>query len=210
MEIKEIIKSVTKEHLLSTNRYNNKINEELIFKDGYPLFYHGATNMDLNGKNGIHVGTMMAAKQALEAKIGVPAHGEWDGKRKYGETLLAGKKRLKELNYTVGYDPIMNFNATEDVPEENYYPHEREKRAVYFSTKDLIPLNCNPIIFKVKIVGKMVNSYDKPYTDSVANDLINKNIKNGDANGGYYYINEWEDEFSISAVVPNGNFLELV
>lgn len=52
----------------------------------------------------------------------------------------------------------------------------------------------------------MVNSYDKPYTDSVANDLINKNIKNGDANGGYYYINEWEDEFSISAVVPNGNF----
>lgn len=29
MEIKEIIKEVTKEHLLSTNRYNNKINEEV-------------------------------------------------------------------------------------------------------------------------------------------------------------------------------------
>ena len=204
--IKRIIESTIKEYL---DGYD-KINEDLIFKDNYPLFYHGATNMELSGKNGIHVGTMMAAKQALEAKIGVPANGEWDGTRKYGETLLAGKKRLKELNYTVGYDPIMNFNATEDVPEENYYPHERSKRAVYFSTNDLIPLNCKPIIFKVKIIGKMINSYDNPYIDSKANKLMNKKIKDGNANGGYYYINEWEDEFSISAVVPNGNFLEIV
>ena len=27
----------------------------------------------------------------------------------------------------VGYDPIMAFNATEDVPEEDYYPIQRKK-----------------------------------------------------------------------------------
>lgn len=135
--------------------FEMQITEQLIFKDGYPLFYHGTTNKNLSGKTGIHVGTKMAATQALQAKIGVPAKGEWDGTREYGKTLLAGKNTLKKLNYILGYDPIMNFNATEDVPEENYYPGDRKKRATYFSTDKLIPLDCKPIIFPVIIIGEM-------------------------------------------------------
>ena len=182
------------------------LNEQLILKNGYPLCYHGATNMKLSGKSGIHIGTKMSAKQALEAKIGVPAEGEWDGMREYGKALLAGKKTLRKLNYTVGYDPIMNFNATEDVPEEDYYPNQRKKRAVYFSTNTLIPLNVKPIVFRVLIIGEMLNTYDAPYTDKKANKLIPNKI----ADKGCYYTNIWEDEGSISAVVPNGTFLEIV
>jgi hypothetical protein len=35
-------------------------------------------------------------------------------------------------------------------------------------------------------------------------------LKNNNNNKGYYYINEYEDENSISAVVPNGAFLKIV
>jgi hypothetical protein len=186
------------------------INEQQILKDGFPLFYHGTTNKDLSGKAGIHVGTKMAAKQALEAKIGVPAKGEWDGTRKYGKTKLAGKKTLEKINYVAGYDPIMAFNATDDVPENDYYPSQREKRATYFSSDKLIPLDCKPIIFQVIIVGDMSNSYDNPYTDGMANGLMTRSLKLGNAKRGFYYINKWEDESSVSAVVPDDSFLKIV
>ena len=99
----------------------------------------------------------------------------------------------------------MNFNATEDVPEEDYYPCQRKKRAVYFSTNTLIPLDAMPNVFKVLIVGQMLNTYDEPYTDAKANELIPNKINNK----GCYYINIWEDESNISAVVPNGTFLKI-
>jgi hypothetical protein len=153
--------------IIITEQQLNKlvINDQQIFKNGYPLFYHGSTNKDLSGKTGIHVGTKMSAQQALQAKIGVPATGEWDGTRKYGNTLLAGKKTLEKMNYIFGYDPIINFNATDDVPDEDYYPEQRKKRAKFFSTNTLIPLDCKPIVFQVMIVGEMYNTYDTPITD---------------------------------------------
>lgn len=186
------------------------IEEQDILKYGYPLFYHGTTDKNLVGKTGIHVGTKMAATQALQAKIGVPAKGEWDGTREYGKTLLAGKKTLEMMNYVIGYDPIINFNATEDVPEEDYYPLQRKKRATYFSSDELIPLNTKPIVFQLLIVGKMLNSYNKPFSDTKANDMMYKDIKLGNIKYGYYYLNEWEDEGSISAVVPNSSFLKIL
>ena len=83
--------------LITERQYSiiTNLNEQLILKDGYPLFYHSTTDESLKGRTGIHIGTKMAAKQAIEAKIGVPVKGEWDGTRKYGETLLAGKKNIK-------------------------------------------------------------------------------------------------------------------
>lgn len=36
-------------------------------------FWHGSPSGDLRGsKNGLHIGTYEAAKQALEARIGIP------------------------------------------------------------------------------------------------------------------------------------------
>ena len=186
------------------------LEEDEILKYGCPLFYHGTTDSDMKGKTGIHVGTKMAATLALQAKIGVPADGVWDGTREYGKTLLAGKKTLEKMNYVIGYDPIINFNATEDVPEDDYYPIQRKKRAVYFSTNELIPLDSKPIVFKVLIIGKMANSYDEPISDEKANQLMYNNLKHGNSKHGYYYINEWEDEKSISAVVPNSSFLKRI
>lgn len=191
-------------------RHYKVFDEEQILHNGYPLFYHGATDKKLNGKNGIHIGTKMAATQALQAKIGVPAHGEWDGTRQYGKTLLAGKKTLEKMNYVMGYDPIINFNATEDVPENDYFPHQRKKKAHYFSSDKLIPLDSKPIVFQVMITGEMSNSYDNPITDKKANNIMYRNIKLGKANKGFYYTNIWEDENSISAVVPNGSFLKII
>ena len=66
--------------------------------EGYDeIFYHGTPDT-ISGTRGIHVGTKLAATQALEARIGVPAEGSWDGTREYGKTLLAGKKRLAEIS----------------------------------------------------------------------------------------------------------------
>lgn len=200
MELIKLVETTIREYL----------NEQEIIKDGCPLFYHGTTDKSLSGKNGIHVGTKMAAIQALQAKIGVPAKGEWDGTREYGKTLLAGKKTLEKLNFILGYDPIMNFNATDDVPEEDYYPAQRKKRASYFSTNKLIPLDSKPIVFQVLIIGEMSNTYDNPYSDAMANGMMGRNLKLGNAKKGYYYKNEWEDENSISAVVPDGSFLKIV
>lgn len=187
-----------------------ELDEQLVLKNGHPLFYHGTTDKSLKGRTGIHVGTKMAAKQALEAKLGVPVKGEWDGTREYGKTLLAGKNTLKMMNYIVGYDPVMAFNATEDVPEEDYYPAQRKKRATYFSTNTLIPLDCKPTILKLIIVGEMDNTYDTPITDRKANNKMDRDLKSKKADKGYYYTNIWEDETSISAVVPDKSFLKII
>lgn len=183
-----------------TIEINNKILERI-------QYYHGSTDKNLEGKNGIHVGTKLAATQALQARIGVPAFGEWDGTREYGKTLLAGKARLKELDKELGYFVSTGFNFGSDMPIENYYPTERKERAKY-SDGSLIPMDCKPIVFPVDIVGAMTNSPYNPHKDNVANGMIMRNLRKGNAKSGYYYINDGEDSGSISAVVPNKTFLQ--
>jgi hypothetical protein len=173
------------------------------------VFYHGSTDKNLSGKNGLHIGTKLAATQALEARIGVPSEGEWDGTREYGKTLIAGKNRLKEIQKERGYYVTTGYNSGNDVPEEDYYPTERKKRAVY-SDKTPIPFNSKPIIFSVKIVGRMTNSPYNPHSDDRANSMMKRNLKMGNAKSGYFYTNIGEDEGSISAVVPNASFLRIL
>jgi hypothetical protein len=173
------------------------------------VYYHGSTDINLAGKNGIHVGTKRAAKQALESRIGVPAKGEWDGTREYGKTLLAGKKTLQKKNKEFGYFCDTGFNCGNDLPEDDYYPHERKKRASY-SDGTLIPFDSKPIIFSVKIIGKMTNTPSRPHSDDKANSMMIRNLRMGNAKSGYYYVNIGEDEGSISAVVPNASFLKIL
>lgn len=196
MKIITTIESVIQEYLNESYHDNN-------------IFYHGSTDKNLKGKRGIHVGTKLAATQALQARIGVPAKGEWDGTRKYSETLLAGKKTLKKKNKELGYFCDTGFNCGSDVPEDDYYPTDRNVRAKY-SDGTNVPLNSKPIIFPVRIIGKMTNSPDNPYSDQRANSMMIRNLRMGNAKSGYYYVNIGEDEGSISAVVPDASFLKIV
>jgi len=181
-----------------------KLNEE-----NESIFYHGSTDKNLNGKMGIHVGTKLAATQALQARIGVPAEGEWDGTREYGKTLLSGKKTLKNKYNELGYFCDTGFNCGRNVPEEDYYPTQRNERAKY-SDGTPIPFNSKPIVFPLKIVGKMSNSPRTPHNDIRANSMMLRNLKLGNAKQGYYYVNDGEDSGSISAVVPDTSFLQII
>ena len=183
------------------------VNEELQEVLNANIFYHGSTDKNLEGKKGIHVGTYKAAKQALEARIGVPANGEWDGRKEYGKTLLAGKNGLKSREKS-GEFCETGFNCGNNVPEQDYYPTQRKERAEY-SDKTKIPFNSRPIIFPVKIIGRMTNTPNNPHNDITANSLMLRNLKSGNAKSGYYYINDGEDYGSISAVVPDKTFLEV-
>lgn len=170
------------------------------------IFYHGSTDKNMEGKKGIHVGTKLAATQALEARIGVPAVGEWDGTREYGKTLLAGKKTLSNPENRW---KSTGFNCGKDVPKDDYYPEQRERRAVY-SDGTPIPLNSKPIVFPVKIVGTMTNMPYSSHSDVKANSMMLRNLKMGNAKKGYYYVNDGEDSGSISAVVPDKSFLQVL
>lgn len=173
-------------------------------------FYHGSTDMNLDGKKGIHIGTKLAATQALQARIGVPAEGEWDGTREYGKTSLAGKKRLQEWdkNKTKGYYVSTGFNSGSNIPDNDYYPTERNDIAKY-SDGTSISFDSKPIVFAVDIIGKMTNTQYDPRTDIMANSMMIRNLKKGNAKSGYYYINDGEDYGSISAVVPDKSFLRI-
>ena len=198
MKLKDIINEVKIEYL----------NKHQIFEENYAyesIFYHGSTDKKLEGKRGIHVGTKLAATEALEARIGVPAEGEWDGTREYGKTLLAGKKTLSRPENRF---KDTGFNSG-NIPEEDYLPTEREERAMY-SDKTPIPFDSKPIVFPVKIIGKMSNSPQSPHSDSRANGMIMRNLKLGNAKRGYFYTNEGEDAGSISAVVPDSSFLKIL
>ena len=93
-----------------------------VAKENSPVWWHGSGSGDLRGgKTGLHLGTREAAANALNARIGWPAEGSWDGKRKYGETLLAGQKRLNAM----GPYNITGHNV--DAPKEDYYPHQHPK-----------------------------------------------------------------------------------
>jgi hypothetical protein len=196
MKLQEFIANTIREYL--NESYNNE-----------NVFYHGSTDKQLLGKKGIHIGTKLAATQALEARIGVPAEGEWDGTREYGKTLLAGKIRLKEIEKERGYYVTTGHNSGSDVPDDNYYPKERKERATY-SDRTPISFNSKPIIFPVKIIGRMTNSPHQPHSDDRANSMMIRNLKMGNAKSGYFYTNIGEDEGSISAVVPNESFLKII
>jgi len=159
-------------------------------------WYHGSASGDLRGgQSGLHLGTFKAAKEALEARIGIPVEGEWDGTREYGKTLLCGKNTLKIRNiFCTGHNC--------DVSNEDFYPTESPKHTEY------LKLNMKPAIKKYKILCPMTNSINTPYNDWKANGYMKASLKRGNAKRGFYYRNEGEDAGSISVVVPNGNFVK--
>ena len=167
--------------------------------EGGLVFYHGTPSGDLRGgPNGLHVGSRAAAWDALNARIGVPAEGDWDGTREYGKTLLAGRKRLKSMGH---YPTGLNCDA----PEEDYYPTGKAK----YGDGTLIPLTEKPALFPVRIVGPMTNTPQSAHSDSRANAIMRAQKTRGLARQGYYYANEGEGEhLGISAVVPSGNHLQ--
>jgi hypothetical protein len=179
-----------------------------LFENFNQIFYHGSTDKMLLGKNGIHVGTYEAARQALNARIGVPAEGDWDGTREYNKTLLAGKKTLNKIKDIEGRFVESGYNCGDDVPSEDYYP-ERKGLPKYSDGTEILT-NCYPIIFPVKIIGNMINTYNSPYSDVKANSIIKRTLKIGNAKNGIYYINIGEDEGSISAVVPDSKFIKII
>ena len=185
---------------------------EKILKEAYEnpkVFYHGSTDRNFSGRNGIHVGTYEAARQALNARIGVPAEGDWDGTRTYNETLLAGKQTLRNIESEQGRHVSTGFNCGKDVPINDYYPDDRQEKAS-FSDRNQIPMNCKPEIFKVQIIGPMTNGENMPHADNKANGLIKRSLNSGKAKSGFYYKNDGEDAGSISAVVPDGSFLKIL
>jgi hypothetical protein len=166
-------------------------------------WWHGTPTGDLGPStpHAIHVGTLRAATQALEARIGIPVTGKWDGTRTYGETKLAGQRTLR------GRDEfLLTGHNCCDAPEEDYYPRERAERPIYAGNKPVRD-EFRPNIFPVQIVGKMSNTPSTPMSDTRANATMAGQLKRGTAKRGYYYINEGEDHGSVSAVVPGPSHL---
>ena len=177
--------------------------EVAVLKKSPDVFWHGSPSGDLRGgREGLHVGTYEAAKQALEARIGVPAEGEWDGTREYGKTLLAGKKTLRAKDPR-GY-LVTGVNV--DAPEADYYPTGTGK----YSDQTAVPMTAKPSIVPVRIKGEMVNTPATPKEDFKAGSLMAGQIKKGKAKRGYFYKNAGEDEGSISAVLPSQSHLEII
>ena len=56
----------------------------------------------------------------------------------------------------------------------------------------------------------MLNTYDTPISDKKSNSRMSRDLESNDAHKGYYYTNIWEDETSISAVVPDSSFLKVI
>jgi hypothetical protein len=163
------------------------------------VWYHGSPSGDLRGgTSGLHLGTYNAAKEALEARIGIPSNGEWDGTREYGKTLLCGQATLKKRHiFPTG------FNC--DVPETDFYPTKSPGSASYLT------LTMKPFIKQYKIVCSMTNSPQTPYSDSKANGYMKGLLKKGiKLHRGFYYKNDGEDFGSISAVVPDGSCVKEV
>ena len=169
--------------------------------DGPAGMWHGTPSGDLcGGHYGLHIGTYSAAQEALNARIGRPADGRpWDGTRIYGETPLAG--------YSSGY----GAGAT---PE----PRLPSGKAAY-SDGTPVAMDSRPNILPVRIVGPMTNTPQTPHPDWKANGYMKAQIGRGRARRGYYYPNEGEGvsvgpdgkiHYSVSAVVPNGNHLEVL
>ena len=175
-------------------------------KEADDIWWHGSGSGDLRGgKQGLHLGTKAAATDALNARIGWPAEGTWDGTRKYGETLLAGKKRLNS------WGPYNVTGHNVDAPDEDYYPHQHPKGLPPVSGRDIsMDPGWTPSIRPFRIVGNMNNRPYTPHPDSRANGYMQAALRKGNAKNGYYYRNDGEDHGSISAVVPGPGHVELI
>ena len=171
------------------------------YEEDRNVYWHGSPSQEhVGAKNGLHIGTQEAARQALNARIGTPVDGDWDGSRKYGETLLAGQKTLRARGLSCsGYSC--------DCPEDDHYPVEGRAK---FSNRDPVPHHAEPSIYPVRIVGPMSNWITNPHEDYKANGYMQAQLKTGRAKRGFYYRNVGEDSGSISAVVPNGDHIERI
>lgn len=178
-----------------------------------PAWYHGSPT-GFPGTNGpVHLGTEKAARQALEARIGVPADLQgWTGNREYGKTLLAGKNTLGkiergELPYYNHY-PSSGYNM--DAPDEDYYP---KPGSAYFGDGKNggrgtdVAMSAKPAVRVYQIAGSMSNHPGAPYSDAKANGFAKAQKTRGYSKNGFYYKNDGEDSGSVSAVVPNRNHL---
>lgn len=172
------------------------------FAEGDGVFWHGSPSGELHeGTTGIHVGTKEAAKEALEARIGVPARGEWDGTREYGKTLLAGTDTLDAIEAATGHFKRTGYNV--DAPKHDYFP---TKMPTYSDKTSVSPQDF-PSIVPYRIVGGMTNSPQNPHDDFKANGYMKASLARGNAKNGFFYKNISEDEGSISAVVPSAKHL---
>jgi hypothetical protein len=154
-------------------------------------FYHGTPDersWGTGGAYGIHVGTHDAAKQALEARIGRPASGEWDGSREYGKTPLVSTGTGVGAHVREG-KPLAEHSGS-------------------YSSGDPVPHDARPGIFGVAVTGSMSNTPQRPMEDFKANATMKGQLKRGNAKRGYYYSNVGEDEGSVSAVVPSAEHLK--
>lgn len=148
-------------------------------------FWHGTPSGDLRGGHyGLHLGSRQAAKEALEARIGRPAEGEWDGTRIYGKTLL---------------DQSQSY---ETLPPA--YPSGEAR----YSNGERVSLDAVPDIFPVRIIGKMRNTPQTPIDDDSANNRMIRQKRRGTASVGNYYTNEGEHYGSLAAVVPGQGHIE--
>lgn len=165
-------------------------------------WYHGSPNGEPNAQGPVHVGTERAARQALEARIGIPADGYgWHG-QEYGKTLLAGQDTLRKRGESSDMFGASGFNS--QAPQKDYFPTERTERAK-FSNGDPVPFEAKPAMHAYQITGSMSNSIAHPTSDTRANAMAGR-LKNK----GTYYMNEGEDSGYVSAVVPNRSFLEKI
>lgn len=172
------------------------------------IFWHGTpcdtgTQDISDGGLGIHIGTYVAAQEALEARLGMPADGRgWDGTREYGQTILAGKIRIKKLGADIsGYNCRMGDEDSLP-PCPTHFGDGIKGRP-----NSEVPMNARPAIFPVRIIGRMTNSPWDPRKDFHANGMMRSQIRRGRAKSGYFYRNIAEDSGSISAVVPSAAHL---
>lgn len=168
-------------------------------------WWHGSGSGDLRGgESGLHLGTRAAAEDALNARIGFPAEGSWDGTREYGKTKLAGKNTiLKRNEYGLSGHNVY-------APDEDYYPHEHPNGLPMVSRGFVMKPEWKPNIAGYRLKGPMSNTTRTPHDDWKANGYMKRALNKGNAKRGYFYRNEGEDSGSISAVVPDDRHIEPV
>jgi hypothetical protein len=167
------------------------------------VYYHGSPSGKLVGKGGIHIGTLEAAREALNARIGVKADGtDWNGVSVYGKTKIAGRMRCEWIEKTTKHFVLTGYNARP--PVEDYYPTDTKADTAKYSDGSRVDMSSKPTIFHVRIIGPMKNTRSKPTTDNFVNS------KRRSMDFGYYYSNIGEDAGSISVVVPSADWLKVL
>lgn len=189
------------------------------------VWYHGSpSGVLVRGTNGIHVGSREAAHEALVQRVGVPADGKpWDGTRKLGETLMAGKNTLKSLgrNPTEFYDLGYGGNRHDlgmwhqKWPEHDYYikdhPHMHPMFYAERGERRKISLDSKPNIQAYHIVGPMLNGH-KADVDAnyLAKSVINhwkkfRNLDTGPLMNGINFIEAYPKHFPHGVYYKNDN-----